>query len=59
LVASKTAETAKQGLDNLMTTTSIYRDEYNNQLDDPRMTEDLFGFFLTPIRYIAYKYKLV
>ncbi|MDD2566324.1 MAG: type IV secretory system conjugative DNA transfer family protein [Candidatus Gracilibacteria bacterium] len=59
LVASKTVESAKQGLDNLMSTTSIYRDEYNNQLDEPRMVEDLFGFILTPIRYIAYKYKLV
>lgn len=59
LVASKTLMSAQQWLENLMSTTSIFRDEYNNQLDDPRVTEDLFSFILTPIRYIAFKFKLV
>lgn len=59
LVASKTVESAKQWLENLMAATSIYRDEYNNQLDDPRIFEDAFSFIITPIRYIAFKYKLV
>lgn len=59
LVASKTTASAKQWLENLLSTTSIFRDEYNNQLDDPRIVEDLFSFFFIPMRYIAFKYKLV
>lgn len=59
LVASKTTQSAKQWLENLLSTTSIFRDEYNNQLDDPRISEDLFSFFFIPMRYIAFKYKLV
>lgn len=58
LVASKTIENAKQWLENLLSTTSIFRDEYNNQFDDPRITEDLFSFILAPARYIWFKYKL-
>ncbi len=59
LVASKTVESATQWLQNLLSTTSIFRDEYNNQLDDPRITEDVFSFILTPARYLAFKFKLV
>ena len=58
LVASDTVESAKSGLYNLLGSTSIYTDEYNNKLDDPRVTEDLFGFFFTPIRYLAFRFKL-
>jgi len=59
LVASKTTASAKQWLENLLSTTSIFRDEYNNQLDDRRIWEDLFSFFFIPIRYLAFKFKLV
>jgi hypothetical protein len=59
LVASKTSETATQWLDNLLTTTSIFTDEYNNKLDDPRFFEDMFSFIFTPLRYIWFKNKLV
>ncbi|EKE29470.1 MAG: hypothetical protein ACD_2C00169G0002 [uncultured bacterium (gcode 4)] len=59
LVSSKTAATAKEWLDNLLTTTSIFTDEYNNKLDDPRFMEELLSFILTPLRYIWFKNKLV
>lgn len=58
LVSSDTKESAKNGLYNLLGTTSIYTDEYNNKLDDPRVTEDILGFFFTPIRYLAFRFKL-
>jgi hypothetical protein len=58
LVASDTAEGAKNGLYNLLGSTSIYTDEYNNKLDDPRVSEDILGFFFTPIRYLAFRFKL-
>lgn len=58
LVSSDTKESAKNGLYNLLGTTSIYTDEYNNKLDDPRITEDVLGFIFTPIRYLAFRFKL-
>lgn len=58
LVASENTESAKNGLYNLLGTTSIFTDEYNNQLHDPRMIEDIMSFFFTPVRYIAFRYKL-
>ena len=58
LVSSETPESAKNGLYNLLGTTSIFTDEYNNKLEDPRVLEDILSFFFTPIRYIAFKFKL-
>lgn len=58
LVASKTAKSANQWLNNLISTASIFTDEYNNKLDSPRFWEDLFSFFFIPARYLAFKYKL-
>jgi hypothetical protein len=38
---------------------SIYTDEYNNSLDNPQVREDALLFIFTPLRYFAFKYKLV
>ncbi|MBS9784270.1 type IV secretory system conjugative DNA transfer family protein [Candidatus Gracilibacteria bacterium] len=59
LVASETRTSAHEGLKTLISTNSLFTDEYNNQLDNPQMLEDLFGFFFTPIRYFAFKYRLI
>lgn len=36
----------------------MYTDEYNNKLDNPQV-EDLFAFFFTPIRYFAYRFRMI
>lgn len=59
LVASDTPESTRKGLLNLVAATSIFTDEYNNQLDNPQMVEDTFRFIFTPLRYFAYKFRLV
>lgn len=59
LVASDTDESTRKGLLNLIAATSIFTDEYNNRLDNPQMLEDTFRFIFTPLRYFAYKFRLV
>lgn len=59
LVASDTVESTRKGLLNLVAATSIFTDEYNNQLDNPQMIEDTIRFIFTPIRYFAYRFRLV
>lgn len=59
LVASDTSISAHNGLQNLVAATSIFTDEYNNQLDNPQMMEDIFRFIFTPLRYFAFQYRLI
>lgn len=59
LVSSDTAVSAKNALSSLVAATNVFTDEYNNQLSNPQMMEDPFRFFFTPIRYFAYRYRLV
>ena len=59
LVASDTALSAKNGLSTLVSATNIFTDEYNNQLQNPQMVEDPLRFIFTPLRYFAYKFRLV
>ena len=59
LVASDTSISAKNGLSTLVSATNIFTDEYNNQLDNPQMIEDPLRFIFTPLRYFAYKFRLV
>jgi hypothetical protein len=59
LVSSDTYTSAKSGLDNLIAATSIFTDEYNNRLDNPQIIEGLFDFIVTPIRYFAYRFRLM
>lgn len=58
LVASDTRSSAHEGLHSLVAANSVFTDEYNNQLDNPQMMEDMLRFFFTPIRYFAYNYRL-
>ena len=59
LVASDTRASAHEGLHSLVAANSVFTDEYNNQLDNPQMIEDVFRFLFTPIRYFAYTYRLM
>lgn len=59
LVASDTPESAESGLYNLVSAMNIYTDEYNNKLDNPQIIENMFAFFFTPIRYLAFRLRLV
>ena len=59
MVASDTPVSAKNGLSTLVSATNIFTDEYNNQLENPQMIEDPFRFIFTPLRYFAYKFRLV
>lgn len=59
LVSSDTKLNATNGLHNLIAATSIFTDEYNNRLDNPQMWEDLFSVIFTPLRYFAYRFRLV
>ena len=42
-----------------MAAASIFTDEYSNSLDNPQFLEDAFPLIFTPLRMIAFKYKLV
>lgn len=59
LVASSTPQSAEEGLYNLISAMNIYTDEYNNKLDNPQIIENLFEFFFTPLRYLAFRLRLV
>lgn len=59
MVASDTLESTRKGLLNLVAATSIFTDEYNNQLSNPQMIEDTLKFIFTPLRYFAYRFRLV
>ena len=43
----------------MVAATSIFTDEYNNRLGNPQMLEDPFRFIFTPLRYFAYRFRLV
>ncbi len=59
LVASDTGTSAKNALSSLVAANNVFTDEYNNQLTNPQMLEDPFRFFFTPIRYFAYRFRLM
>lgn len=59
LVASDTPQSAESGLYNLVSAMNIYTDEYNNKLDNPQILENMFAFIFTPIRYLAFRLRLV
>lgn len=58
LVASDDVTSAKNALDSLAGSVSMYTDEYNNKLDNPQI-EDLLAFIFVPIRYFAYRFRMI
>lgn len=59
IVESKDEEQAENWVHSIVAAASIFTDEYNNALDNPQMVEDALHKIVTPLRYIAFKYKLV
>lgn len=59
LVSSDTGSSARSALQNLVAATSIFTDEYNNQLGNPQLIEDTLRFIFSPLRYFAYQYRLI
>ena len=59
IVESKSWNDAQNWVHAIVAAASIFTDEYNNALDNPQMIEDAFHIVITPLRYFAFKYKLV
>lgn len=49
---------AQQNLQNVVSAYSIYKDEYNNELDQPEVAADLFGWILKPLWSFAATFHL-
>ncbi|MEF2175006.1 MAG: TraM recognition domain-containing protein [Candidatus Absconditabacteria bacterium] len=47
--SSNNKERLSSNMNNVMSAFSVYRDEYNNSLDQPRVLSDIFGFILIPL----------
>jgi hypothetical protein len=59
LVASKNPKKAEDWVHAVVAASSIFTDEYNNNLDNPQFVEDFLYFIFTPLRYFAFNNKLV
>ncbi len=58
LVSSEDSIATKNALESVVGAMSMYTDEYNNKLDNPQW-EDLVAFIFTPIRYFAYRFRMI
>jgi hypothetical protein len=58
LVSSEDSTATKNALESVIGAMSMYTDEYNNKLDNPQW-EDLFAAIMTPIRYFAYRFRMI
>lgn len=56
--SSDIADNPKQNLNNLISTYSIYTDQYGNSLDQPEYLADFFGFIMKPLWRFAAKFHL-
>ena len=59
LVSSPEYIDCEQWVHAIVAAASIFTDEYNNSLDNPQIVEDSMPFLFTPIRYFAFRHKLV
>ncbi len=59
LVSSKNKQSSEDWVHAIVAAASMFTDEYNNALDNPQILEDAFPWFFTPVRYFAFKNKLV
>ena len=58
LVASDTPASAENALQTVIGALNVFTDEYNNKFDNPQI-EDIFSFILTPVRYFAFRFRLL
>jgi len=59
LVSSKHPKNAEHGVHSIVAAASMFTDEYNNSLDNPQIWEDSMPKIFTPLRFFAFRYKLV
>ena len=59
ICSSKSWKSAEQWVHSIVSTSTIFTDEYNNSLDNPQFLEDFLYFIFTPLRYFGFVYKLV
>jgi len=59
LVSSKKKKDTENWVHAIVAASSMFTDEYNNSLDNPQVIEDALSFIITPLRYFAFKFKLV
>lgn len=59
LVGSNSAETAQNGIDSMLASTSVYTNEYCNSLDNNQMFEGIFRGLVRTIHRICFDYKLL
>lgn len=59
IVSSKKKQSSEEWVHAIVAAASMFTDEYNNALDNPQILEDAFPWFFTPVRYFAFKNKLV
>ena len=59
LCSSKTWKKAEEWVHAIIWAATVFTDEYNNALDNPQFMEDAFPWLFVPIRYFAFKHKLL
>ena len=59
ICSSRDEKRAEDWVHAIIWASSMFTDEYNNSLDNPQFLEDSLPWIFTPLRYIAYKYKLI
>jgi hypothetical protein len=57
--SSDDKERAKENLHNVISAYTIYKDEYNNELDQPEWLADMFGWILKPLWKFASLFNLI
>ncbi len=58
VVGSDTVESAQGGIDSMLTSTSVFTNEYCNELDNNQFLEWAFRWLVRPIHNLAFRFKL-
>ncbi len=58
LVGSDSVAGAQGGIDSILTSTSVFTNEYCNELDNNQFLEGAFGWLVRPIHRLAFRCKL-
>lgn len=56
--SSNEKDRCTENMHNVLSAFTVYRDEYNNELDQPEFAADLFGFILKPLWKFAASFHL-
>ena len=58
LVWSDTEESAQNGINSMLTSTSVFTNEYCNELDNNQFLEGAFRWLIRPLHWISFHHKL-